>query len=78
MSGGGFAGLLYALVFLTLGVAELVVVQRFVYPALRWRYEEAKLTGSQGLDPRTVMLALRVQSLLLLPLVGFLLGALNG
>ena len=78
MTGSGFSGLLYALAFLALGVAELAVVQRFVYPALRWRYEEAKVTGTQGIDPRSIMLALRVQSLLLLPLVGFLLGALNG
>ena len=78
MSGGGFSGLFYAIVFLALGVAELAVVQRFVYPALRWRYEEAKVTGTQGLDPRSIMTVLRVQSLLVLPLLGFLLGGFYG
>ena len=78
VSGGGFNGLLGAIVFLALGVTELAVVQRFVYPALRWRYEEAKVTGTQGLDPRSIMMALRVQSLVILPLLGFLLGAMIG
>ncbi len=78
VSGGGFNGLLFAIVFLALGVAELAVVQRFVYPALRWRFEEAKVTGTQGHDPRSIMTFLRVQALLVLPLVGFLLGGFYG
>ena len=78
MNGAGFNGLLYALLFLALGVAELAVVQRFVYPALRWRYEKAKVTGAQGVDPRSIMTVFRVQSLLILPLVGFVLGGMYG
>ena len=78
MTGGGFSGLLYAFVFLALGVAELAVVQRFVYPALRWRYEKAKVTGAQGMDPRSIMTVFRVQSLLILPLVGFVVGGIYG
>ena len=37
-----------AFVFLVLGLIELKIVQRMIYPTLRWRYEEAKVTGSQG------------------------------
>ncbi len=69
-----FAGLLGALLFLGLGIAELAVVNRTVYPMLRWRYEKAKTTQSQGLKPSTIMALVKVQSLILLPLAGFLLG----
>jgi hypothetical protein len=49
-------------------------VQRFIYPTLRWRYEEAKVTASQGVDPARIMGLVKLQSLVLMPIIGFLLG----
>ena len=65
-----FAGLVGALLFLAIGIAELALVNRTFYPALRWRYEKAKITQSQGLRPAAVMALVKVQSLILLPLIG--------
>ena len=69
-----FAGLIGALLFLSIGIAELALVNRSVYPALRWRYERAKTTQSQGVRPSTIMALVKIQSLILLPLAGLLLG----
>jgi membrane protein YdbS with pleckstrin-like domain len=66
--------LLGALIFLVLGIVELVFIRRAIYPALRWRYEVAKTTQSQGLDPARVMSLVRFQSLVLMPLLGLMLG----
>ena len=68
---GGAVG---ALLFLGLGIAEVALVNRSVYPSLRWRYEKAKLTQSQGVSPSTIMALVKFQSLVLLPILGFLLG----
>ncbi len=59
---------------LGLGLAELAVVNRAIYPAFRWRYEAAKRTQSQGLRPSTLMALVKFQSLILMPFAGFLLG----
>ncbi len=69
-----FAGLIGALVFMVIGIAELAFVNRSVYPSLRWRYEKAKATQSQGVRPSTIMALVKVQSLILLPFIGLLLG----
>ena len=69
-----FAGLIGALLFLAIGIAELAFVNRSVYPSLRWRYEKAKTTQQQGLAPSTIMALVKVQSLILLPLIGLLIG----
>jgi hypothetical protein len=63
-----------AFVFLVLGFIELKLVQRLIYPMLRWRYEEAKVTASQGMDPGRIMVLVKLQSLVLMPIVGLLLG----
>jgi hypothetical protein len=63
-----------AFVFLVLGFIELRIVQRTIYPTLRWRYEEAKVTGSQGVDPNRIMVLVKLQSLVLMPVVGLLFG----
>ena len=63
-----------AFVFLVLGYIELKIVQRTIYPTLRWRYEEAKVTGSQGMDPARIMGLVKLQSLVLMPIVGLLFG----
>ena len=59
-----------ALVFLVMGLAELALFKRVVYPSLRWRYEKAKVTMSAGVRPQLILDLVRVQSLFLLPLVG--------
>ena len=64
-----------ALVFAIIGLAELALVNRSVYPSLRWRYEKAKITQSQGISPATIMALVKFQSLVLLPVVGFVLGS---
>ena len=63
-----------AFVFLVLGFIELKIVQRTIYPTLRWRYEEAKVTGSQGMDPARIMALVKLQSLVLMPIAGLLFG----
>jgi hypothetical protein len=74
MGAMSFAGLVGALVFLVIGLAELAFVNRSVYPALRWRYEKAKVTQQQGLAPSTIMALVKVQSLILLPFIGLVIG----
>ena len=64
-----------ALVFAIIGLAELALVNRSVYPSLRWRYEKAKTTQSQGVSPATIMALVKFQSLVLMPVLGFLLGS---
>ena len=47
---------------------------RLVYPALRRRHETAKLTASQGPDPSRYLSLVQFQSLVILPIIGFMLG----
>lgn len=68
------AAVVGALLFLSIGIAEVALVNRSVYPSLRWRYEKAKLTQSQGVSPSTIMALVKFQSLVLMPVFGFLLG----
>jgi len=63
-----------AFVFLVLGYIELKLVQRVIYPTLRWRFEEAKVTASQGMNPKRIMSLVKLQSLVLMPVLGFFLG----
>ena len=63
-----------ALVFLVIGLIDIMFIQRMVYPQMRRRYEEAKVTGSQGRDPALFMNGIRFFSLIVLPVVGFMLG----
>jgi hypothetical protein len=69
-----FGGCLGGLLFLAIGLAELAIFNRYLYPALRWRHECAKLTQSQGVRPATILALVRVQSLVLLPLIGVIAG----
>ena len=66
--------LLGALVFLVIGLIDIMFIQRMVYPQMRRRHEEAKVTGTQGRDPALFMNGIRFFSLILLPVVGFMLG----
>lgn len=63
-----------ALVFLAIGLAEVALVNRSIYPSLRWRYEKAKITQSQGVKPSTIMALVKFQGLVLMPILGFVLG----
>ena len=63
-----------ALVFLIIGFIELMLFQIMVYPILRARFEAAKVTGSQGIDPVRVTNFVKLQSLILMPIVGFYVG----
>ena len=56
--------------FLGIGLAELALFNRSVYPSLRWRYEKAKTTQSQGISPSTIMALVKFQSLVLMPVAG--------
>ena len=69
------APLVGALLFLGLGIAEVALVNRSIYPSLRWRYEKAKITQSQVVKPSTIMTLVKLQSLVLLPVLGFLIGS---
>ena len=59
--------LIGAVVFLALGVIEYALLNRVLYPALRWRYEKAKVTQSQGVAPARIMTLLKIQSFILMP-----------
>jgi hypothetical protein len=61
-------------IFLAIGVIELLIVQALIYPSLRWRYEKAKVTGSQGKDPARIMSFVKLQCLVAMPLIGFAMG----
>jgi hypothetical protein len=63
-----------ALVFLVIGIIDVMFMQRMVYPQMRRRHEAAKVTGTQGWDPALFMNGIRFFSLVLLPVVGFMLG----
>jgi hypothetical protein len=69
-----FYGLLGALAFLIAGLVEVALFQSLVYPALRRRHETAKLTASQGPDPSRYLSVVQFQSLVILPVIGFMLG----
>jgi len=66
--------ILWALIFLMLGIFEVMILNRLLYPVLRWRHEKAKLTQSQRIRPDIIITALRFQSLVIMPMLGFLLG----
>ncbi len=71
MSSGGLIG---AIIFLALGVIEIAVLNRTLYPALRWRHEKAKTTQEQGIEPNRIMALVKIQSLIIMPLLGLWLG----
>ncbi|MCB1409540.1 MAG: hypothetical protein KDK22_08425 [Rhodobacteraceae bacterium] len=63
-----------AVIFLAIGVVELAVLNRVLYPALRWRFEKAKVTQSQGMEPNRIMTLVKIQSLIIMPVIGLFLG----
>jgi hypothetical protein len=65
-------------IFMIIGVIELYLVQTMVYPAMRERFEAAKVTGSSATDPSWVMNVFRVQCLIAFPLIGLMFGKAMG
>jgi hypothetical protein len=45
-----------------------------LYPAMRDRFETAKVTGTSATNPNWVMNVFRVQCLIALPLIGLMFG----
>lgn len=68
------------LTLMGIGLIVLGIYQRWLYPELRTRHEEAKMTGSQGMDPNVLKFSFKVLVLIVLPALGFLFGdpVLNG
>lgn len=56
------------------GFIEVVIADRLIYPSMRRRHERRKVIGKQGTDPSVMMHLVRFQSLVILPLLGFLFG----
>jgi hypothetical protein len=65
---------LVALAAILAGFLEVVFIDRLIYPAVRRGHERKKVTGSHGTDPGLVMLLIRFQGLVALPVLGFLFG----
>ena len=68
-------GIAFALAFLALGLVEVWVFARAVYPVLSHRHEMAKVTYSQGRSPALITNLIRLQSLVALPLLGYFVGS---
>ena len=69
-----FSSLIGAVIFLVVGLAELALVNRKLYPVLRRLHEAAKVTQTQGIEPNRIMALVKIQSLILMPLIGLILG----
>jgi hypothetical protein len=57
-----------------IGFIEVVFLDRLVYPAVRRAHERKKLTGTHRTDPAVVMQLVKLQGLVILPVLGFLFG----
>ena len=66
--------LLGAFAMLVFGIAEYIILQRIPYLPMRQRYERAKVTAKQSLDPSLFWTALKIVSLLVLPVIGLIFG----
>jgi hypothetical protein len=66
--------LLGAFAMLVFGIAEYIILQRILYLPMRQRYERAKVTAKQKMDPSLFWTALKVVNLVVLPVVGFIFG----
>ena len=69
-----FYSLLGALAFLVLGIVNLAVFNRFLYPRLSRAHEAAKMNGTPRLSPARLMKWVFVADLVVFPLIGFILG----
>lgn len=64
----------FSFAFLVAGVAAFAIINRFLYPGIRMRHEERKLTASQGADPYVIMGWLKILCFIVAPAAGFFLG----
>ena len=62
------------LIFLLVGVADMVIFCGMVYPAMHRRYEAAKTTGSHGMNPVHLLNLMYFANLFVLPIAGLLFG----
>jgi hypothetical protein len=74
----GAMSLVGLVVFAMIGVAELWLIQTTIYPAMRQRYEAAKVTGASATNPNWVMNLFRFQCLVALPFIGLVYGKVIG
>jgi hypothetical protein len=68
-------GLAFAALFLALGIIELYVFMRMVYPLISQRHEFQKVTQEQGRSPRLITNVIRLQSLIVMPVLGYFVGS---
>ena len=66
--------LIGGLAMLIVGIVDLGVMRSAIYPGLRRRHEEAKVTGRQGIEPNVVMAVFKAVNLVALPALGLLFG----
>ena len=69
-----YLSLIGAFAMLVFGVLEFALIQRMLYIPMRDRFERAKTTGSQGMDPSVFWTAMRFVNFIVLPVLGFLFG----
>lgn len=62
------------LIMLGIGLFDIGIYQRWLYPVMRRKHEAAKVTGSHGQDPNVMKAVIRIFSLVVLPALGFLFG----
>jgi len=70
-----FYSLLGAAIMLALGLVDMIILSRLLYPALRERHGRALAHGAKAPSPRLVMRLLWLFNLLALPILGFIAGA---
>ena len=63
-----------ALAAALVGFAEVIFLDRLVYPSVRRAHERKKVTGTHGTDPAVIMQLVKFQGLVVLPVLGFLFG----
>ena len=66
--------LIGGLAMLIVGIVDLGVMRSAIYPGLRRRHEEAKVTGRHGIEPNVVMAVFKAVNLVALPALGLLFG----
>ncbi|WP_137391348.1 hypothetical protein [Rhodoligotrophos defluvii] len=66
---------IYGFLFLWLGLLEYAAVNRLIYPRLRWRYEQTKVTGTHGINPSVLLTVAKLIGLVAMPVLGFYLGS---
>ena len=62
------------LIMLGIGLVNLGIYQRWIYPLMRLRHEKAKVTGSHGRDPGVMKITIKIAGLIIMPALGYLFG----